>query len=159
MVQIEMSKSFPVPPSTAFAYITDLKNWKEYWPGFVRINALTNARWRGPGDTVILVIRLLGREVELRMTLTEFRQDTLVRYRSSQSGLPEAQHERRWKAVSDGCEYQIIVSFEPRLGFAGLFDRFVFKRSVRNAVRQTLENLDTIFKQTWLEGYEKRQII
>jgi uncharacterized protein YndB with AHSA1/START domain len=150
MTRIEMTQTFPVSVHKAFGYITDLENWKAYWPGYVRINNAT-ARWRQPGDTVVLVVRLMGREVELDMVLTDVQPNTLVRYRSSQRGLPDALHERYWRAMSDGCEYQIIVSYEPRRGLIGIFDRLIVQRSVRKAVRQTLKNLNGIFEREKLE--------
>jgi hypothetical protein len=146
MIQIKMSHAFPVSVHEAFSYITDLENWKEYWPGFVRIINALDVKWKESGDTVVLVIRLIGREVELHMRLTDFQQDARVCYRSHQLGLPTAQHERYWRPTVHGCEYQIVVNFEPRQGVLGIFDRFVLQQSIRNAVRQTLKNLDTIFK-------------
>jgi hypothetical protein len=151
MTRIEMSHTFLVSVHEAFAYITDLKNWKAYWPGYIRINNAAAARWRQPGDTVALVIRLLGREVELDMALTDVQPNTLVRYRSRQRGLPDALHDRYWRATPDGCEYQVIVHYEPRHGLLGIFDRLVVQRSVRNAVRQTLKNLDAIFERERFE--------
>jgi hypothetical protein len=40
MVRVEVSYSFPASVSQAFAYITDMKNWPEYWPDFVRSRTL-----------------------------------------------------------------------------------------------------------------------
>jgi hypothetical protein len=151
MTRIEMTHAFPVSAHEVFGYITDLENWKAYWPGYIRINNAAAARWKQPGDTVVLVIRLLGREVELHMALTDVQPNALVRYRSSQRGLPDALHERYWRATSNGCEYQIIVSYEPRHGLIGIFDRLIVQRSVRNAVRQTLKNLDAIFERQLFE--------
>jgi hypothetical protein len=147
MTRIEMTHAFPVSAHEAFGYITDTDNWKTYWPGYVRINNAAGARWKQPGDTIALVIRLLGREVELDMALTDVQPNALVRYRSSQRGLPDALHERYWRATSDGCEYQIVVNYEPRRGLMGLFDRLIVQRSVRKAVGQILKNLDGIFER------------
>lgn len=155
MIRIEMSRAFPVSVNDAFRYITALNNWNTYWPGFVRIIDSTSARWREPGDNIILVIRLLGRDVELFMTLIDFQRDSHVSYRSSQRGLPDAQHERRWMTTSDGCEYQIVVSFEPRQGLIGIFDRLVLRQSVWKTVLQTLKNLDTIFRAYHVNGKAK----
>lgn len=155
MIRIEASRAFPVSVTNAFRYITELKNWNIYWPGFVRIIDSTSAQWREPGDNIILVIRLLGRNVELFMTLTDFQQDSHVFYRSSQHGLPDAEHERHWIATSDGCEYQIVVSFEPRQGLIGIFDQLVLRQSVWRTVLQTLKNLDMIFRAYHVNNKEK----
>ena len=147
MERIETSRVFPVPPGEAFAFITDLRNWERYWPDFVRIHDRDRARWSEPGDRLTLVTRLLGREVELHMTLETFQRDRLVTYRSQQRGLPDAHHERHFQAVPEGCEYRLVVAYEPRGGLRGLFDRLLVRRSVAGAMRRTLENLDAIFRQ------------
>ena len=56
--------SFPDPLEHGFSVITDPANWPSYWPGLVRVEPDT--RWSAPGDRAHLVIRLLGRDVELR---------------------------------------------------------------------------------------------
>ena len=50
MVRIEVSHTFPVSVAEAFAYITDMKNWPEYWPDFIRIENPAAAGWSKPGD-------------------------------------------------------------------------------------------------------------
>ena len=37
MLRIEVTHTFDVSVAEAFAYITDMKNWPEYWPDFIRI--------------------------------------------------------------------------------------------------------------------------
>lgn len=147
MVRIEINHTFPVSVSEAFAYITDIKHWPAYWPGFVRILDPANAKWGKPGDTVTIVLKALNRERALNMKLEEFKKDTLVTYLSRQQGLPDAQHERHFKAVPGGFEYRIAVAFEPRSGLAGFFDKILVKRAVGRALRKTIENLDRVFKQ------------
>jgi hypothetical protein len=147
MVHIEINHTFPVSMSEAFAYITDMSNWAEYWPDFVRIQDPSNARWGKPGDEVTIVLKLISRERELYMKLEEFQADALVAYVSHQQGLPDARHERHFKTVPEGFEYRIVVAYEPRKGFIGLFDRFLVKRAVEGALRKTIENLDRYLKQ------------
>jgi hypothetical protein len=36
----------------------------------------------------------------------------------------------------------MVIEYEPRKGFAGLFDRFYMKRGVEGAIRKTIENLE-----------------
>jgi hypothetical protein len=57
MIQIERVHFYPVPLRDGFTYITDLNNWGDYWPNFVRIKDPTNARWSKSGDTITLVLR------------------------------------------------------------------------------------------------------
>jgi hypothetical protein len=146
MIAIEQAHVYPIPVSEGFAYITDVNNWGAYWPDFVRIKDPANARWSNPGDTITLVIKLLNRERELNMTLEAYKPDTLVTYISRQAGLPEAHHERHFRAVTGGFEYRLVVTYEPRSGLAGLFDQSLVRRAVTQAVYKTIRNLDAVFK-------------
>ena len=147
MVRIEVSHTFPVSVAEAFAYITDMKNWPEYWPNFIRIENPVAARWSSPSDKATVVIKLLNRERALHMELKEFQIDARVTYVSRQRGLPDVRHERHFKAAPAGCEYRLVVEYEPRQGFVGLFDRLLVKRSVGQAMQKTVQNLDRIFQQ------------
>jgi len=147
MIRIEANHTFPVSVSKAFAYITDIKNWAAYWPDFVRIQDPVNARWGQPGDSITIVIKLLNRERALNMKLEEFQKDTLVTYRSHQTGLPDARHERHFRAIPGGFEYRLVVAFEPRPGVTGLIDRFLVKRAIARALRKTIENLDPVLRE------------
>jgi hypothetical protein len=147
MIRIEKNHTFPVPVSEAFAYITDMKNWAAYWPDFVRIQDSANVRWGQAGDEVTIVIRLLNRERALNMKLEEFQKDKMVTYLSQQQGLPNARHERHFKAVPGGFEYRLVVAFEPRQGLTGVMDRLLVKRAIARAVNKTIENLDRVFKE------------
>jgi hypothetical protein len=147
MIRVEEKHTFPVPLSKAFSYITNMDNWPAYWPDFVRIHNPTDAQWGQPGDKITIVMKLLNRETELTMTLEKFQKDTLVTYTGSQPGLPDTFHERHFKAVPEGFEYTLVVSFEPRQGLQGLSDRLFVKRGTRQALRKTIENLDRVLKQ------------
>lgn len=145
MTRVELTHTFPVAVGDAFAYITDTKNWNEFFPNFVRLHDPTNAKWDTPGDKVTVVIRLLGREVQVNMTLEQYQKDSRVTYVSRQQGLPDASHERHFKALPNGFEFRPVVAFEPRGGLAGLFDRLVVKRAIAGALRKTIENLKSAF--------------
>ena len=110
MIRVELTHAFPVPVSDGFAYITDMKKWEQYWPDFVGIKDSANAKWGNAGDTVTVVLRLLSRERELNMKLEEFQKDTLVIYTSHQQGLPDARHERHFRAIPNGLEYRLVVT-------------------------------------------------
>jgi Polyketide cyclase / dehydrase and lipid transport len=147
MTRVELTHTFPVSHIDAFSYITDPKNWNEFFPNFVRLHDPAHAKWNSPGDEVTVVIRLLGREVEVNMTLQQLEKDTRVTYVSRQRGLPNASHERHFKAVPEGFEFRPVVVFEPRSGLAGLFDRLLVKRAIAGALRKTIENLESAFKK------------
>ena len=142
MLRIEVTHTFDVCVAEAFAYITDMKNWPEYWPNFIRIEIPAAAGWSNPGDRATVVIKLLNRERALNMELEAFQKDACVTYVSRQRGLPDVRHERHFEAARDRCVYRLIVEYEPRSGFAGLFDRTLVRRSVEQAMRRTVQNLD-----------------
>ena len=120
MIRLEREQQFGVPVETGFAFITGPGNWHRFWPGFVRIE--DGSRWSAPGDETRMVTRLLGREVELRMTLLRLEPNRLVEYRSTQRGLPDARHERHFAAAETGFRYRLVVEYEPRRGLRGVYD-------------------------------------
>jgi Polyketide cyclase / dehydrase and lipid transport len=140
VIRIEREHRFATPVEVGFAFITDPANWPAYWPGFVRIEP--DSRWKVPGDEARIVIRLLGREVGLQMKLARFEENRLVEYDSTQSGAPDAHHERHFSSDAGGFSYRIVVEFEPRSGLRGLYDRILLRRGVESAVGQTVANLD-----------------
>jgi Polyketide cyclase / dehydrase and lipid transport. len=147
MVHIEVSHTFPVSVSEAFAYITDIKNWPEYWPNFVRIENSSEAQWSNPGDKVAVVLKFLNRERTMSMELLEFQKDLRVIYVSRQDGLPDAHQERHFKSVPAGFEYRVIVEYQPRQGLVSLLDRLLVKGSVEKAMQKLMRNLDRGFQQ------------
>jgi hypothetical protein len=141
MVRIEKSRIFPVEREVGFDYITKPTNWSEFWPDLVEIPDLEQTRWQEPGDTARLRMRLAGRLTELHMTLDELRRPALVRYHSTQQGVPDAEHERHFEPAAGGFDYRLVVSFAPRPGLRGLFDRTVVRYAASRALRRTLDNL------------------
>ena len=139
---IEHERTFGTPLELGFSVITEIGNWPRYWPGLVRVEP--GSRWRDPGDEARLILRLLGREVELAMTLQEFVPNRLVTYESTQGSLPDAHHERHFHAVDGGFSYRIVIEYESRRGLRGLADRTVVRLAADRAVRQTMSNLDRL---------------
>jgi hypothetical protein len=135
MKRVEAARRYDVPVERAFAFITDTANWPRFWPGYVRLEE--GSSWAGAGDTARLVTRVLGREWLLTMTITAFERNWLVTYSSVQPGLPTASHERHFEPDGEGFVYRLVVEYEPRGGFAGVFDRLVLARAVRRAFEQT----------------------
>ena len=139
-MRLEVTHRFPVPLRDGFDYIVEPRNWPEYWPGLIRVQP--GSRWRAPGDRARVVMRLLGRDVELEMTLRTFDPYRLVEYTSVQHGLPDVRHERGFSAAGDGFEYRLAVEFEPRAGARGVFDRRLVRRAVERTLQRTVANLD-----------------
>jgi hypothetical protein len=144
MIRIEREQVFPVSVERGFSTITDIGNWPAYWPGLVRVEP--ESRWGTPGDRTRLLLRLLGRKVELAMTLREFMPNHLVVYDSVQAGLPDARHERHFRPDDAGFAYRIVVEYEPRPGLRGLLDRTVVRRGIDRAVRSTMLNLERLLR-------------
>jgi hypothetical protein len=140
MISVEHAHRFSTPLRAGFDYITDIANWPAYWPGLVRVEP--GSRWAAPGDKATIVIRLLGREVELALTLAQLEPERLVTYTSIQKGLPDARHERHFAAAGDAFDYRLVVEYEPRPGLRGPFDRLIVRRAVAGAMRRTVENLE-----------------
>jgi hypothetical protein len=149
-VRVEASGHFGVSPQEGFDYITDLTNWPQYWPDFVRIES--GARWREPGDRARIVVRLLGRPVALELTLRRLVPARVVEYTSVQRGLPDAHHERHFEDADGDLAYRIVVVFHPRAGWRGLFDRFLVRRAIARAARRTVANLDRHFNESRAPG-------
>ena len=141
MVRIEASRTFPVDQEAGFDYITDPVNWPQFWPDLVDIPDLGRARWQQPGDTMRLRMRLAGRLTELHMTLEQLERPALVRYHTVQNRMPDVTHERHFQPAAEGLNYRLVVSFKPRAGPAGLFDRTLFRYAAARALRRTLDNL------------------
>jgi hypothetical protein len=144
-MRVVREHEFDLGVEEAFAFITDLANWPRYWPGLVRVEP--GSKWNAPEDEARIVIRLLGRDVELRMTLRTIEVNRLVEYESRQRGLPDARHERHFSATDSGFRYRLVVEYEPRSGLRGLYDRLLVRRGVERAMGQTVTNLEAQFAQ------------
>jgi Polyketide cyclase / dehydrase and lipid transport len=139
MVRVEERRRFAVPVERGFDYITDQSNWPEYWPGFVRLEP--GSAWSEPGDRTRLVLRVLGRQTTLELTLRRHVRPRVVEYESVQRGLPAAHHQRLFEPVEAGFDYTVVVEYEPRSRLRGLFDRTLVRILARRIVRQTLDNI------------------
>jgi uncharacterized protein YndB with AHSA1/START domain len=139
-MRVEVEHRFDVPLRDGYDYITDLENWPEYWPGLISVAA--GSRWSEPGDDARVVIRLLGRAVELEMSLLRIEPYRLIEYSSVQRGLPDARHERHFIEDEGGFAYRIVVEINPRPGLRGLFDRIFVRRAVERTATQTIANLE-----------------
>jgi hypothetical protein len=148
-VRIELSRRFNVPLREGFDFITNPNHWPQYWPDLVRIEP--GSRWREPGDRARLVLRLLGRPVDLEMTLVRLAPYRAVEYVSVQRGLPDARHERHFEDADGDLAYRIVVSYQPRPGWHGVFDRVLVRRAIARAARKTLANLHRCFSEAGAE--------
>ena len=65
-----------------------------------------------------------------------------------QQGLPNARHKRFIEAASEGMALRLVIDYESRNGFAGLFDRFIMEQGVERALRKTNDNIERFFLKT-----------
>jgi uncharacterized protein YndB with AHSA1/START domain len=141
-MRLEVERRFDVPLRQGFDYITDQRNWPEYWPGFVDIEP--GSRWSAPGDVTRMRVRLLGRPVPLEMTLHRFEPPHYVEYTTTQPGIPDARHERVFADAGGRLHYVVAVELE----LNSLYERHVVRRGITRAMRRTLANLDTAFDRS-----------
>ena len=142
-VRIETQRRLPVSIQEGFDYITDLARWPEYWPRFVRLDP--SSRWRSPGDRARITLRMLGRDVELDMTLARIEPRRLVEYTSEQRGLPAARHSRYFEEADGELDYRVAVEYSPRPGWRGVLDRTVVRRAIARTLDETMANLGRLF--------------
>jgi hypothetical protein len=143
VIRLEQERRYGVARDAAFEYVTDPRNWPAFWPDLAGIDD-PEARWRRPGDTMRLRMRLAGRATDLVMVLDEYAPPSLVTYRTEQPGLPDARHERHFEPDGDGLRYRVAVSYDPRPGLHGLLDRTLVRWGIRRALRRTLDNLEHV---------------
>lgn len=147
MARIEVTRVLPVSVRDGFDFITNVRNWKRYWPSAIELPDPDQTSWSQPGDRAKVVVQARGRPVEMSMELHEFRRDECVAYRSTQEGLPDFGHERHFREKNGQLEYQLVIEFEPRRGLAGIVDRLFVARAARKAQVETMDNLERIFTE------------
>jgi hypothetical protein len=138
--RVSAARRYDVSVEDAFAFITNTENWCTFWPGYVRLEY--GSRWGARGDEARVVVRLLGRTRELKMRISTFEPNRLVAYTSTQPGLPDAYHERHFQADGHGFVYRLVVEYEPRSGFARIFDTVLLPRAIRRAFELTFRALE-----------------
>ena len=85
---------------------------------------------------------MLGRDIELEMTLERVEPYRLVEYTSGQRGLPAARHRRHFDEARGGLAYRIVVEYDHRAGWRGLFDRTLVRRAITRTAHETMDNLE-----------------
>jgi len=146
MPRVEETRVLPVSRREGFDYITNVRNWRSYWPKLMDIPDEDRVSWSKPGDTARVVLEVRRKPMEMKMDLDEFRPSELVAYDSTQEGLPAFRHERHFEDKDGALEYTLVISFEPRPGLRGIVDRFFVTRVVRQSLTETLDNLEAIFR-------------
>ena len=143
VIRIEVGRRFDVSVRDGFDFITEPANWPAYWPRFVRLDPAS--RWHDRGDRARLTLRMLGRDVELDMTLARREPCRVVEYTSEQRGLPAARHWRHFEDADGGLAYRIVIEYAPRAGWRGVLDRTLVRVAITRTARETLNNLERAF--------------
>jgi carbon monoxide dehydrogenase subunit G len=138
--RIEVSRHFNIPAERAYAFITDMRNWSRFFPGFVSLDP--ESRCSAAGDVASLTTKLFGRERHVQLTFERLEPNRSLAYTSRQEGLPDAHHERTFTADGNGFTFNMSVAYEARSGLRGVGDRLVLKPAVRRLLRRTLDALD-----------------
>jgi hypothetical protein len=145
LIRVEAGSRFPVSVPEGFDYITNPRNWLDYWPRAISVEP--GARWERPDDHARVVLRLGGLRVALDMTLVRIDPYRLVEYTSQQTGLPAARHWRRFEERDGKLAYRIVVEYAVRSGWRTVVDRSVVRAATERAVSETLANLHTRFRR------------
>src|SRR2546421_10942506 len=141
--RIQASRHFRVSAERASGFITDMRNWSTFFPGFVALDP--ESRWTAVGDVASLTTELFGRKRHMQLTLDRIEPNRAFSYTSRQEGLPDAHHERTFSADSGGFTFHLSVTYEPRPGLPGIADRILLRSAVRRLLYRTLDALDVSF--------------
>jgi hypothetical protein len=141
--RIEVSRHYPIPVARAFTFVTEMRNWSRFFPGFIALDP--ESRWTAAGDVAALTTKLLGRTRRVTLTLERIEPHRYFSYTSTQEGLPVAHHERTFTPEGDGFAFHLSVAYEARRGLRGVVDRVVLAQAVRRLLQQTLNALEVAF--------------
>jgi Polyketide cyclase / dehydrase and lipid transport len=150
--RIEVSRTVPVSLKEGFDYVTQIRNWPKFLPGYVGVDDEEHVSWGKPGDKLTLRVRNYGRVVAVKMHLDEVQPYVRILARSEQPGLPDFRHERYFRDEDGAFGCTNVIAFEPRSGFKGLIDRFVLPVLIRRNLRKTLGDLGRIFEDRQAPG-------
>src|SRR5437867_8976271 len=80
------------------------------------------------------------------MRIATFEPNRIVTYTSTQPGLPDASHDRRFEPDDGGFVYRLGVEYTPRSGLPAPLDRFLLPRAIRRAFQRTFVALEREFE-------------
>lgn len=146
-MRTDMTRTFPVPLKKGFDYIDDFKMWPDWYAGMIEILDPEKGRWHTPGDEVRFAYRLLGRRLEGKAILDEYRETELVRFHTEVPGIPVVHCEYHYRLAGDEAFVLKVVleTEEPTSFFGKTIDRMLLPIALERDLRNSLENLDAIF--------------
>ena len=75
--RIEVSRHYGIPVARGYAFVTDVRNWSHFFPGFIALDP--ESRWTAAGDVASLTTKLLGRTRRVTLTLERIEPKQAVR--------------------------------------------------------------------------------
>ena len=143
MATITMTRQYPIDRHRLYAHLTEPTNWPSYYHGMIA--ATPRGAFADPGDQVSVRHRLLGRSIDLEVTLLELDAPTRFRTRAKGSGLPPVEHVWSY-ADSDGrTSVTVTAEMEETTSWLGrAIDRHVLPRQLERDVARTLDNLEEL---------------
>ncbi len=113
----------PLPPTEAFAFVSDPGNWHLFFDS-VR-SAEADADWGDVGGHARMTNAMLGRTIESELELTVWDPPREFRYTARQPGRPDLDNRRVFVPLPDGTRLQGTTESQPRGGLAGLTDQML----------------------------------
>lgn len=118
---IAYGAELPVPPTRAFAVVSDPEQWPRFFTGMQ--SAEKDPGWGRPGGRGRMVNRFLGATVRSDLEVLEWDPGRTFRYRGVQPGRPDTDNRREFEAVPGGTRLRATTTVVLRPGPAGWLDR------------------------------------
>jgi hypothetical protein len=146
-MQTDMTRTYPVPLKKGFDYADDFKTWPDWYVGMAEILEPEKGAWRAAGDEVRFAYKLLGRRLEGKAILDEYRETELVKFHTEVPGLPVVYFEYHYREAGEAAFVLKVImeTEEPTSFFGKAIDRMLLPVALERDLRHSLENLDTIF--------------
>jgi hypothetical protein len=143
MATITMTRQYPIERDRLYAHLTEPTNWPSYYHGM--ITATPGGAFTEPGDEVSVRHRLLGRSIDVEVTLLELDAPSRFRTRAKGTGLPPVEHVWDYADSDGGTSVTVTGEMEETTTWLGrAIDRHVLPRQLERDVARTLDNLDEL---------------
>jgi hypothetical protein len=146
-MRTDMTRTYPVPLKKGFDYVDDFKTWPDWYVGMTAILEPEKGAWHTAGDEVRFAYKLLGRRLEGKAILDEYRDTELVKFHTEVPGLPVVHFEYHYREAGEAAFVLKVImeTEEPTSFFGKAIDRMLLPVALERDLRHSMENLDTIF--------------
>ena len=144
MARVEMTRAFDVERGKLFAFITTPDAWPSWYNNCIAVHQANG--WARVGDHAELTIRMLGRDVAVRMELDEYTVDTHTRIHTTAQGLPDVVQAWDLADTADGnTEVTVTLETAEATSFFGrVVDRFLLPKTIERDLARSLDNLEDL---------------